>query len=130
VATMPWLVLLARSRVYGPFRIAGAALTGIAAAGWLAERAFGWFNPIAPLVESVASHGLWLIAGLFVLSVIVTVTERGLPGWCRRSSPCPHEPSALIGPKHDDGPDFRVSLNASDEGQRTRTLPDGQIHQR
>jgi hypothetical protein len=130
VATMPWLVVLARSRVYGPFRIAGAALTGIAAAGWLAERAFGWFNPIAPLVESVASHGLWLIAGLFVLSVIVTVTERGLPGWCRRSSPCPHEPSALIGPKHDDGPDFRVSLNASDEGQRTRTLPDGQIHQR
>ena len=49
LAAMPWLVLLARSRVYGPFRITGAALTGIAAAAWLAERAFGWANPIVPL---------------------------------------------------------------------------------
>ena len=48
LAAMPWLVLLARSRVYGPFRIAGAALTGIAAAAWFAERAFGWANPIVP----------------------------------------------------------------------------------
>ena len=48
LAAMPWLVLLARSRVYGPFRIAGAALTGIAAAAWFAERAFGWVNPDRP----------------------------------------------------------------------------------
>ena len=61
--TMPWLVLLARSRVYGPFRIAGAALTIIAAAAWFAERAFGWVNPIVPLVEIVASHALWVLAG-------------------------------------------------------------------
>ncbi len=32
LAAMPWLVLLARSHVYGPLRIAGPALTGIAAA--------------------------------------------------------------------------------------------------
>ena len=73
LAAMPWLVLLARSRVYGPFRIAGAALTGIAAAAWFAERAFGWDNPIAPLVEGVASHALWLLAGLVVLTVAATV---------------------------------------------------------
>ncbi len=48
LAAMPWLVLLAPSRVYGPFRITGAALTGIAAAAWLAERTFGWANPIVP----------------------------------------------------------------------------------
>ena len=48
LAAMPWLVLLARSRVYGPFRIAGAALTGIAAAAWFAERALGWANPDRP----------------------------------------------------------------------------------
>ena len=71
LAAMPWLVLLARSRVYGPFRIAGAALTGIAAAAWFAERAFGWANPVVPLVESVASHALWLLAGLVVLAVAV-----------------------------------------------------------
>ena len=51
LAAMPWLVLLARSRVYGPFRVTGAALTGIAAVAWFAERAFGWSNPIVPLVE-------------------------------------------------------------------------------
>jgi hypothetical protein len=75
LAAMPWLVLLARSRAYGPFRIAGAALTGIAAAAWFAERAFGWVNPIAPLVESVASHALWLLAGLVVLTVAAIVAE-------------------------------------------------------
>jgi HupE / UreJ protein len=73
LAAMPWLVLLARSRVYGPFRIAGAALTAVAAAAWFAERAFGWVNPIVPFVESVASHGLWLLAGLVVLTVGATV---------------------------------------------------------
>jgi HupE / UreJ protein len=75
LASMPWLVLLARSRVYGPFRITGAAVTGIAAAAWLAERAFGWANPIVPIVESVASHVLWLLAGLVVLTVAAMTTR-------------------------------------------------------
>ncbi len=75
LAAMPWLVLLARSSVYGPFRIAGASLTGIAAVGWFAERAFGWANPIAPLVDGTASHALWLLAGLVVLAVSATVAE-------------------------------------------------------
>jgi hypothetical protein len=73
LAAMPWLVLLARSRAYGPFRIAGATLTGIAAAAWFAERAVGWDNPIAPVVEGVASHAPWLLAGLAVLSVASAV---------------------------------------------------------
>jgi len=75
LAAMPWLVLLARSHVYGPVRIAGAALTGIAAAAWCAERALGWGNAIAPLVETVASNALWLLAGLAVLTVAAAVDE-------------------------------------------------------
>ena len=75
LAAMPGLVLLARSRVYGPVRIAGAALTGIAATAWLLERALGWVNPIVPLVEVIASHALWLLAGLVVLTIAVTVAE-------------------------------------------------------
>jgi hypothetical protein len=75
LAAMPWLVLLARSRVYGPFRNAGAAITGIAAAAWLAERALGWVNPIGPLVDAVASHPLWLLAGLAALAVVASSHE-------------------------------------------------------
>ncbi len=75
LATMPWLVLLARSRAYGPFRIAGAAATGLAAAAWLVERALGWANPVAPLVDAIASHGIWLLAGLAALAVIVSSYE-------------------------------------------------------
>jgi hypothetical protein len=75
---MPCLVVLARTRIYGPFRIAGAVLTGIAATAWLAERAFGWSNPIDPLVESAASQALWLLAGLVMLTALATVAERGL----------------------------------------------------
>jgi HupE / UreJ protein len=78
LAAMPWLVLLARSRVYGPFRITGAALTGIAAAAWLAERTFGWANPIVPIVESAAAHALWLLAGLVVLTFAAIVAENRL----------------------------------------------------
>ena len=78
LAAMPWLVLLARSRVYGPFRITGAALTGIAAAAWLAERTFGWANPIVPVVESAAAHALWLLAGLVVLTFVAIVAENRL----------------------------------------------------
>jgi HupE / UreJ protein len=76
LVVMPWLVLLARSPVYGSFRLASAALTGIAAAAWFTERAFGWGNPIGPIVESLASHALWLLAGLVVLTVGVTIAAK------------------------------------------------------
>jgi hypothetical protein len=76
--TMPSLVLLARTRLCEPLRIAGAALTGIAAAAWFVERAFGWQNPINPLVETVASHALWLLAGLVVLAIAAPVAENAM----------------------------------------------------
>jgi hypothetical protein len=87
LAAMPWLVQLARSRVYRPFRIAGATLTGVAAALWFAERAFGWFNPVDSLVESVASHALWLLAGLVVLAVAATVAENEFHARDKQSGP-------------------------------------------
>lgn len=69
---MPWLLLLARSRAYGPFRVIGASLTAIAAAAWFAERAFGTANPIAPIVETLASHPFRLLAGLIALTLGAT----------------------------------------------------------
>lgn len=68
--TMPWLVLLARTRVYAPFRVLGAVVTGVAAAAWFFERALGWPNPIGPLVESAALRGLWIVVGIAVLSIV------------------------------------------------------------
>ena len=76
LATMPCLVLLARSRAYGPFRVARAAFTAIAAAAWLGERAFGRPNPVVPLVEGLASRAPWLLAGLVALSLAVTFSGR------------------------------------------------------
>jgi hypothetical protein len=75
---MPCLVVLTRTRIYGPFRIAGGVLTGIAAAAWFAERAFGWSTPIDSFVESIASHALWLFAGLIVLAIVAMVAGRGM----------------------------------------------------
>jgi hypothetical protein len=82
LAAMPWLVLLARSRAYGPFRVAGAVLTGLAAAAWLAERALGWINPVGPLVDAVASQAIWLLAGLAALAVVASSHEP----WASRPS--------------------------------------------
>ena len=69
LAAVPWLAVLAQTRVYGVVRIGGGLLTGLAAAAWLAERALGRPNPVAPLVEAVAAHGIWLLGGLVVLAV-------------------------------------------------------------
>ena len=79
LAAMPWLVLLARSRVYKPLRITGAVLTSIAASAWFTERAFGWANPVEAIVEAVASHTLWLLAGLVVIAFATTIAEIKLP---------------------------------------------------
>ena len=75
VITMPWLLLLAQTPVYSSFRIVGSCLTGVAAAAWFLERALGWPNPVAPLVEMAAAHALWLVAGLAVLSVSAYLTD-------------------------------------------------------
>lgn len=70
--TMPWLVLLARTRLYPSLRVLGACVTGLAAASWFFERALGWPNPVGPLVENVATHAAWLIVGLATLSFVAT----------------------------------------------------------
>jgi hypothetical protein len=75
LATMPCLIVLARSRIYGPVRVAGAVLTGIASFAWFAERALGWGNLVGPFVEGVASHAFGLLAGLVVLTCAATAAE-------------------------------------------------------
>jgi len=79
LASMPWLVLLARTRVYGPIRVVGAMLTGVAAAAWFAERALGWDNPVGPVVEEVASRAFWGLVGLVALAVAAMLLAPASP---------------------------------------------------
>lgn len=71
--TVPWLLLLARTPLYTPFRILGGMGAGVAALFWMAERTFGWQNPVGVLVEKIAAHSVWLVAGLAVVSVTAVI---------------------------------------------------------
>jgi hypothetical protein len=73
IVTVPWLLLLARTRAHAPVRVVGGIAAGIAALGWIRERAFGLDNPTAPVIEGVADHGLWLVAALAALALLATV---------------------------------------------------------
>ena len=79
VATVPWLLSLARTPVYAVLRVSGAAAAGVAAIGWIGERAFGLANPVGPLVDVVASHGPILIVGLAALALIADQRVRFVP---------------------------------------------------
>lgn len=74
--TAPWLLLLARTPAYPPVRVLGAAAAALAALGWIAERGLVWRNPIGIWVERVAANGIWIVAGLAVLSVAATVWQQ------------------------------------------------------
>ena len=76
LVAMPWLVLLARTRIYPAFRVGGALVTGLAAATWFGQRAFGWANPVGPLVEAVAAHAPWVVAGLAVVATLAAAVPR------------------------------------------------------
>ena len=83
LVTMPWLLLLARTPAYPPFRVVAATASGIAALGWMAERALGWPNPIGFWVERVAAHAVFVVIGLALLSAGAyawnTLQRRNLP---------------------------------------------------
>jgi hypothetical protein len=73
--TIPWLILLARTPWYAPVRLGGAMLGGLAALGWLAERAFSIHNPIEPLVSAFAQHPLILVGALAATSLLATLWQ-------------------------------------------------------
>jgi HupE / UreJ protein len=77
VATVPWLLVLARTPAYSVVRVTGALAAGVAALGWIGERAFGTANPVRPLVEGAANHGPLLVTALAALALIITALGRG-----------------------------------------------------
>jgi hypothetical protein len=69
---LPSLLVLARLRVQPALRLTGAALTGTAALGWLADR-LGLPNPVARAADGAGSHTALLLAGLAVSAAAATV---------------------------------------------------------
>ncbi len=62
--SLPWLLLLASTRVYDRFRVVAAAAIGLCALGWLGQRALRLPNPLDGAVSEVASHPALLVSGL------------------------------------------------------------------
>ena len=75
--TIPWLILLSRTRGYTPVRIAGAVFAAIASLCWIGERAFSWSNPFDPVVNALTAHPLWIVAMLAVFALVATFWPRG-----------------------------------------------------
>jgi hypothetical protein len=61
---VPWLLLMARTPAYVPFRVGGAALTAVFAVGWLLERTEVSANPTAPMIAWLEEHPLLLLIAL------------------------------------------------------------------
>jgi hypothetical protein len=81
LAIMPALILLSRTRLYTPFRDAGAAFAAIAASAWIFERVSGQPNPVAETIDAALGHTLWVVAALVVVTVIALGLKRrrGVP---------------------------------------------------
>lgn len=84
--TVPWLVLLSRTPVYTPVRVAGACFGAAAAIGWMAERALNWPNPVGLMVDAVAHRAVWVAAMLACLSLLVTAWQHA---WRISATPAP-----------------------------------------
>ncbi|BDP43284.1 hypothetical protein DAETH_32530 (plasmid) [Deinococcus aetherius] len=67
--TMPWLILLAQTRLYPPVRVLGASLAVLASLGWLGDRV-GWSNPLGALADSLGTVGPWALLGLAALAAL------------------------------------------------------------
>jgi hypothetical protein len=76
-ATLPILLVLARTRARTPLRVGGAAFAAACAAGWLAQRAFGLPNPLQAVSDWLSPPPAWFALALGLASAAsVTVLAR------------------------------------------------------
>jgi len=80
--TLPWLILLARTKAYPAVRVGGASVAALASLGWLGQR-LGLDNPLGTLADDLGVYGPWVIVGLAVLALVLT----GLKWLSRRTPP-------------------------------------------
>lgn len=75
-ATVPWLLLLARTPHYGYVRLGGAALAALAAGAWLAERLTGRPNGLTQALALAVPYAPWLLAVLAIAAVLAYQLSR------------------------------------------------------
>ncbi|MDB6077647.1 MAG: hypothetical protein JWO82_1394 [Akkermansiaceae bacterium] len=85
--TIPWLAMLSRTPFYRWVRIPGAIFAGVAALGWIAERALSLPNPLDAPVEAIATRAGWIVAALAIFSIaalaqtkVATLRQSRSPG--------------------------------------------------
>lgn len=71
------LLLIARTPLYPPLRVAGASFAGIAALAWIAERVSGVPNALAGWVSGIAGQAHWLLAVLLAIALLGHLAARG-----------------------------------------------------
>ena len=88
---IPFLMMIARVRVYASLRVIGAAFGSLAAMVWIGERAWGLSGTLTAVANSLIDHWLWfyslliLIAGgcLLVTFFKVEQYDTKIRGVCR-----------------------------------------------
>ncbi|WP_223233380.1 HupE/UreJ family protein [Chitinophaga sp. CF418] len=71
--SVPWLIILSRKDMYRYIRITGAVFAAVAAIAWMSQRYLQRANPFSTMVEQIAGLGKWIIAGIALLAVVVSV---------------------------------------------------------
>ncbi len=79
VVAMPSLLLLARTRLYPGLRLAGACGGGLAALGWLVERASGRPNFVGGGLAAAAGQAVPAAIALFLFSLAAAWLDRRRP---------------------------------------------------
>ena len=78
LVVLPPLLVLARTPAYRPLRTAAAALTAVAAIGWLLDR-IGLPTPLSTAADSLGSAAPWLVGALWLAAIAAVIRARGMP---------------------------------------------------
>jgi hypothetical protein len=90
--TLPALLLLSRTDFYAAFRTTGAAFACVASCAWIVERVLDQPNSIGDGIETLAHHGVFLSALLWICSALAWRIQRHDSFLPRHSSPV-YEPA-------------------------------------
>lgn len=75
LVTVPWLLVLARTRSYDALRTACGLAIAVFAGGWMIERMAGRANPTEVAVLWLQTHALFLLLGLAGTALIARASE-------------------------------------------------------